>query len=351
MDLTIHVRDSVKQIDKASWLVGSKHVLRHLQGPRKEDCLWENSSDGSYYTLSTAPVPLPDAGPLAPNGHASQIHDAGDASAVFCFGDALIIKVRIAEDGTRREPETIAFLAGQQLSFDIPTVLFYMEDAGKTYLVEPYAPGKRLNEAWWEMSDEEKEYVATRVSKICAEIKVFQSNVLTGVDYNWMDPLHKPGDYRVEVLQQHCKELGMDCSVFVLSHNDLGPTNIIVNGNRIMVLDWEMAGYVPLEWVRTKFAICGALCAERVSSTCVEHNNDHQMWVEQKLGEMGFPEVTQAYIKKRHRAIEEKEERSRGWTMHVNRILDTSQSTPVLRIFTAIQLPQCVRDPRAHHQL
>ncbi len=54
---------------------------------------------------------------------------------------------------------------------------------------------------------------------------------------------------RVEVLQQHCKELGMDCSVFVLSHNDLGPTNIIINGDRIVVLDWEMAGYAPLEWV------------------------------------------------------------------------------------------------------
>jgi thiamine kinase-like enzyme len=56
----------------------------------------------------------------------------------------------------------------------------------------------------------------------------------------WVD---NPDCQRVEVLKQHCKELGMDCSVFVLSHNDLGPTNIIVNGNRIVVLDWEMAGY------------------------------------------------------------------------------------------------------------
>ncbi|POR31094.1 Kinase-like domain-containing protein [Tolypocladium paradoxum] len=310
MDPPIHVRDSVKQIDKTSWLVGSKHVLRHVQGPRREDCLWENSSDGSYYTLSAAPVPPPDAGPLAPDGHALQIHDAGDVSAVFSFGDALIIKVRIANDNTRREPETLAFLAQQQLSFDIPTVLFYTEDAGKTYLVEPCAPGKRLNEAWWEMPEEEKEHVVTRVSEICAEIKVFRSSDLTGVDYNWLDPLQEPGDQRVEVLQQHCKELGMDCSVFVLSHNDLGPTNIIINGNRIVVLDWEMAGYAPLEWVRTKFAICGALCVERVSSTSVERNSEYPVRVEQKLGEMGFPEVTEAY-NKRDKAIEEEWERNR----------------------------------------
>ncbi len=108
---------------------------------------------------------------------------------MFSFGGALIIKVRVANDNTRREPETLAFLAEQQLSFDISTVLFYTEDAGKTYLVETCVPEKQLNEAWWEMLEEEKEDVATRVSEICAEIKVFRSSLLTGVDYNWLDPL------------------------------------------------------------------------------------------------------------------------------------------------------------------
>lgn len=43
----------------------------------------------------------------------------------------------------------------------------------------------------------------------------------------------------------------MDFSVFVLFHNDLGPTGIIVNGDRTAVIGWEMAGYAPLEWVLT----------------------------------------------------------------------------------------------------
>jgi len=66
---------------------------------------------------------------------------------------------------------------------------FYTEDAGKTYLIEPYFPGKRLNEAWWDMSKEEKEHVVTRVAEIYAKIKVSQSNAMTGSDYNWMIPL------------------------------------------------------------------------------------------------------------------------------------------------------------------
>ena len=41
----------------------------------------------------------------------------------------------------------------------------------------------------------------------------------------------------------------MDFSVvFVLFHNDLGPSSIIVNGDRIAVIDCEMAGYALLEW-------------------------------------------------------------------------------------------------------
>ena len=158
---TVHVRDSVKQMDATSWPVGNRHILRHVQGPREEDCLWEDAQDGSYYTLSAAPAPQPDASPLPPDGYACQIHEAGESSAVFGFGDLLIIKIRNACDNTRREPETLAFLAKQGLSFDIPVVPFYTEEEGKTYLVESYISGKRLNEAWWDMTEEEKERVVT----------------------------------------------------------------------------------------------------------------------------------------------------------------------------------------------
>jgi hypothetical protein len=116
------------------------------------------------------------------------------------------------------------------------------------------ASASRPSSAFWviealvgtrDMFEDEKEHVVTRVVEICAEIKVFQSNAMTGSDCNWMSPLQEPRDDRVEVLQQQCQELGMDCSVFILSHNGLGPTNMIVNGDRIVVIDWEMAGYAP----------------------------------------------------------------------------------------------------------
>ncbi|KAI1119967.1 kinase-like domain-containing protein [Nemania abortiva] len=293
------VRDSVEQIDNASWLIGRKYILRHIQEEYAGEYLHRNS-DGSCYTLSIAPTMLPVASSIPETSHARLIHDAGDASAVFSFGSALILKVKlVGEGGMPQEHDILAFLAERQLSFKIPTVLFHAVESDRICLFETYMPGKSLNEAWWEMDTQEKEHISTRIAHVCSELKAFQHNFMTGLDYNWMDPLREPEqrDYHTESLQRHCEELGMDCSTFFLSHNDLGPTNILIHGNRITIIDWDLAGYFPLAWIRTKFAVCGALDVERVSTAGIETDNAYRMQVEQKLGRMGFPDVTGTYKK------------------------------------------------------
>ncbi|KAK4123974.1 hypothetical protein N657DRAFT_664059 [Parathielavia appendiculata] len=263
-----HVRDWNKQIDETSWLIGSKHIIRHVPGPCEANYIWKNDKDGSCYILSEEVDPVPDAGPLPPDGHVRQIHDAGDASAVFSFSDALILKSGLPMTHSAR-------------------CLFHTEEAGKVYLLEPYVPGKRLNEAWWDIAESEKGRVVTRVAEIASKLKAFQSDALTSVDYGGIDPFQEQRDYSVEALQRQCESLGMDCPVLVPSHNDLGTTNIIINEARIAVLDWELAGYCPLAWVRTKFAVCAALHTD----------SEYRVRVEQKLGEMGFPEVKEEYKK------------------------------------------------------
>jgi hypothetical protein len=93
----------------------------------------------------------------------------------------------------------------------------------------------------------------------------------------------------------------------------------MVDGDRVIIIDCEMAGYVPLEWVRTKFAVCGVVNVERVTrpsvvrdgvSLLVEHNDEYRVRVEQRLGEMGFPEVTAAHQELRKaRRMERKKNR------------------------------------------
>lgn len=88
----------------------------------------------------------------------------------------------------------------------------------------------------------------------------------------------------------------MDCSKFVFGHCDLGPTNIFVDRDQFTLIDWEMAGYVPLEWLRTKFAICGAMNVEwKDDEGAIKNDTAYRKLVVQHLGSMGFPQVTEAY--------------------------------------------------------
>lgn len=53
----------------------------------------------------------------------------------------------------------------------------------------------------------------------------------------------------------------MDVSRLVFCHCDLDPTNILVNisTGSLGIIDWELAGYVPIERVRTKFRISAGM--------------------------------------------------------------------------------------------
>lgn len=59
----------------------------------------------------------------------------------------------------------------------------------------------------------------------------------------------------------------MDCSSFVFYHADLNSTNIIVNDQSVGIVDWEIAGYVPRGWIRTKFLISAAMVLENLPAT------------------------------------------------------------------------------------
>ena len=89
----------------------------------------------------------------------------------------------------------------------------------------------------------------------------------------------------------------MDCSDLVFCHADLGPTNIIVEDEpqtgKIGVIDFEIAGYLPRDWVRTKFRISSGMNLTPLAS-------DDQTWLRSKvqklLGEEGFKDFSKAYM-------------------------------------------------------
>ncbi|TLS25371.1 hypothetical protein PpBr36_06817, partial [Pyricularia pennisetigena] len=143
--------------------------------------LWRNETDGSY-VLYPAPYPLPEVSPLpaaSGDSHVRQIHDAGDISAVFRFGDSLILKVKLRSTAEKGSDSTAILTEPYEhqpwLFYPSSSlVLFHTQEGNMTFLLELRIQGQTLNEVWWNMSATEKDRVATRIAAIVNELRAFQ---------------------------------------------------------------------------------------------------------------------------------------------------------------------------------
>lgn len=299
-----HVRDSVQQVDENSWLIDGKLLLRRRQTLEGADYLWKDGQ-GWYFTITKASTPPPCAAALSPDSFPKLIYDVGDASVVFDFGDALLrVKDHHPFRGVTPEPATLSWLADRRLSFPVPRTLHYTEDAERVYFIVSRVPGRSIDEAWRDLNDDQKEHCVKRVAQICIELSAWTSKTLSGVDGNllfdpWLDMSAKKIDLSPENLLRNCQHLHMDTSTLIFNHNDLGPTNVMVdvdNNCNIGIIDWEMGGFVPIAWVRTKLATSWAMdfCWRDVDP------NDPSMreWRERLAAELGkhnFPHVNEKY--------------------------------------------------------
>lgn len=149
----------------------------------------------------------------------------------------------------------------------------------------------------WETLDESKrQQYAEKIGDICVEMAKYTRNgMMSGVDGNVLPELYlckKGSDCSPQNLQETCDDLKMDCSTLVFYHCDLGPTNVLVDvdTDRIGVIDWEIAEFVPVEWITTKF---------RVSSGMDLSSGDQMDWrrrVKNDLGKRGYPNIADGFM-------------------------------------------------------
>ncbi|KAB8275888.1 hypothetical protein BDV30DRAFT_53736 [Aspergillus minisclerotigenes] len=90
--------------------------------------------------------------------------------------------------------------------------------------------------------------------------------------------------------------MSVDVSTFVFYHCDLDPTNILVHTSTgsLGIIDWELAGYVPIEWVRTKFRLSAGMDFNYGDEDSIK---DWRRRVAQRLGKMGYRDVVVAWWK------------------------------------------------------
>jgi serine/threonine protein kinase len=286
------VRESIREIDDDTWLIGERLLLSRASAA---DGTWGDENGGGYL-LSDAPLPLPKTRPLSDNRDIKLIHDAGDVSAVFRIGEAYC-KVRVLDvpDATR-EHITLAWVHQQTWSFSVPEVLHHAEFDGRYYIILSRIPGFTIDSLWSNLEEHLKQHFVERIVDICAEMTAFSdSSHVAGVDGSTLPERYLCGrevDCSPQNLRRNCEELGMDCSKVVFYHCDLSPTNILVDPvtGFVGIIDWEIAGFVPIEWVKTKVRVCSGM------NLSGDNELEWRKRVINRMEDMGFTDVVNKYI-------------------------------------------------------
>lgn len=142
-----------------------------------------------------------------------------------------------------------------------------------------------------------RQHYAERIVNICTELAVpAERSSISGVDGNTLSEQYLCGrkvDCSSQNLRKSCLELGMDCSPLVFYHYDLGPSNILVDlaNDSIGIIDWETTGFVPIEWIRTKFHV-----SSRMNLSGGGNKLDWRRRVVLHMGQMGFTNVIKRFV-------------------------------------------------------
>ncbi|TKW54916.1 hypothetical protein CTA1_503 [Colletotrichum tanaceti] len=152
-----------------------------------------------------------------------------------------------------------------------------------------------IDSLWPTLDETTKQRYVKRAVDICKELNAAATGTsISGVDGGVLSELYleADGDCSPQTLRKTSLALGMDCSRLVFYHCDMGPTNFLFDpvDHSAGVIDWEMAGFVPLEWVRTKYRVSAGF------NLCGGDQLDYRRRVQACLGEEGFTDVSSAFM-------------------------------------------------------
>ena len=147
------------------------------------------------------------------------------------------------------------------------------------------------------MDDNLRQHYIDQVANVCNRWAAWKGDTISGVDRRQLlERYLLKGNSKMadalapQQLLNNCTEMSTDVSRLVFYHYDLGPTNILVDisTGSLGIIDWELAGYVPIEWVRTKPRISAGMDFDYGD----EHSKkDRRRKVAQRSEKMGYNDV------------------------------------------------------------
>ncbi|TAQ87652.1 hypothetical protein B7494_g4006 [Chlorociboria aeruginascens] len=310
------VRQSVREIDDNTWIIGDMLLLSHTTVEPLSGCFWSDGHN-AFYILSEPDLSKFQTRPLSTTSRVQLIYDAGEYNATWRIGEAFL-KVHALSTASRTlEHITLNYLHdpanGFIPTFPIPCVLYHKEYDNRYYLFTSRVLGDPLEKAWLSMNEATKQACVEQVVEIIKWLMQKKSNKICSIDggglsETWLKPPYisdTSDGYSHETLFQYCKELKMNSDVFVLYHCDMGPTNIIVdltNGCKVGLIDWEVTGFVPKEWIRTKFCVCWGMDLNIPDNIM---SQDWRQRVQLQLAQEGFTEVAKAWKSRFSKRVQE----------------------------------------------
>lgn len=308
-----HLNDSIRGVDPSSWLIANTLLLTHSPSPlpgkiQTNQTCWSDSY-GGHFALSSAPNPLPDSKPLAEDSSSiTRVHAVDNQAAVWRAGEAFIKAHRMDYPDVTREHVTLQFLKDQQpQGFEFPNALYHFETGSRYYIITSRVPGQLLDEAWPSLDETLRQFYIGKIADICSCLASWRGDIISGVDGRQLSERYlakfnsKTADaLSPQQLMNNCTEISMDISTLVFYHCDLGPTNILVDVSTgsLGIIDWEIAGYVPIEWIRTKFRLSAGMDLSQGDDD--DSRRDWRRKVAQHLGKLGYNDVVEAWWKFQH---------------------------------------------------
>ncbi|KAM9883281.1 hypothetical protein VDGL01_02554 [Verticillium dahliae] len=294
-----HFNESIREVDKSSWLILITYLFTRSSSPPPEEVPADQvcwiDSNGGHFALRVAPEPLPDSKPLAEvSSYISIVHAVDNQAAVWRAGEAFIKAHHMDYPDVTREHVTLQFLKDQKSQGPFPTVFHHFETNSRYFLIVSRFPGQLLDEAWPSLDEAKHHYYIAQVAEICNRLAAWKGDIIGGVDRRQLlERYLVKGNTKMtdalspQQLLKNCTEMAMDVSTLVFYHCDLGPKNILVDVSTgsLGIIDWELAGYVPIEWVRTKFRLSAGMDFSHENE---DSKRDWRRSVAQHLEKMGY---------------------------------------------------------------
>ncbi|KAL9612495.1 MAG: hypothetical protein Q9167_002926 [Letrouitia subvulpina] len=281
---------SIGYLGHGSWSIGSSLICKKEDDSTNTDSLttWNNTDgtkDGTWHLQRRDP---PLKATITPPGDSDfqREYVCGNAAAIWRISPNVLCKVKSWVPGITPEADIIMWVAKNCPNIPVPKVIYGWIDRDwqRSFCLMEVMPGVTLDQAWNDLSKEERTAIANEVVKYIIDAAQHTSPRIssvngTGITYhgwilgsskpeiegfdNWQPDLHPPMtpeelDERLLLINGQKSPEKVDH--FVFFHGDLAPVNIFLDKDDkddkkewhvSGIIDWEVAGFLPKWYIRT----------------------------------------------------------------------------------------------------